>query len=252
MESLSINSLSLRMPIWQTFDSIDATQVVPADVEFDGCVIYEARCKVTHKRYFGETVNFKDRFRKHKNQEKKKKADPSFEDSYFYNFMRKYGFCRFDWFFYKKIRFKGLDVLTKKQRRNFFKDVKANFLHPGEKFYIQKYKTTDRSKGFNMKESGKGGAGHVFTNEQRARMSISAFDSNHRIQVISCKILEDMGAKQKVILKKYASIRVAAETTGVNSSQISKCCRKKAKSIGGCIWWKATKEEIEKKVSWKT
>ena len=71
----------------------------------------------------------------------------------------------------------------------------------------------DDSKGYNKKESGKGGAGHVWTDEQKAKRARHDGHSTPTKPVTRCEILEDGETHQKVRLTRYESAVPRRELT---------------------------------------
>ena len=215
------------LPVFKPPESFEPEWLVPADDSFTGDANYVAINTITGKRYEGESVNFHNRHNNHKTnpfnpklQHKQKK---------FYNSIRKHGFDKFDFYFRHKFVFDGLEKLNEIERQAFYARFKASFSHPCETYWIRRLNLI--KDGYNMKETSEGGAGHIFTDEQKARMSAAAAKK----KVTRCEILQD-GEMQKVRLTSYASA-AAAQRANPGATHISKCCNGKQKSSGGYLWW---------------
>ena len=107
----------------------------------------------------------------------------------------------------------------------------------------------DDSKGYNKKESGEGGAGRVWTDEQKAKKSAALMGNTNSPTkpVTRCKILEDGKTHQKVRLTRYDGCSAAGRgNQGAGFTDISKCClhRKGYKSAGGYLWWFCKEDDI--------
>lgn len=231
------------LPVFKPPDSFEPEWLVPADPKLTVGSNYVAINKVDGKRYEGESVNFHNRHNDHKkhpfNASKKDKQKK------FYNAIRKHGFEKFDFYFRHKFIFEGLEKLNEIERKAFYKKFKAAYLHPCETYWIRRLNLI--KDGYNLKESGEGGAGHVYTDEQKARMSASQIGIGAK-PVTRCEILED-GETQKVRLTRYESA-TAAERANPRASQanISKCCLEKRKSAGGYLWWHCKETDVYDKV----
>ena len=88
------------------------------------------------------------------------------------------------------------------------KKFKAAYLHPCETYWIRRLGLMDDSKGYNKKESGKGGGGHVWTDEQKAKNEREHMACKTK-PVTRCEILEDGETHQKVRLTQYESAAAA-------------------------------------------
>ena len=97
-----------------------------------------------------------------------------------------------------------------------------------------------------MKESGEGGAGSVWTDEQKAKMSASIMGMRQK-PVTRCEILQDGKTHQKVRLTRYESAMPRKELTReLFTASISACClnRKDHKSAGGYLWWFCKEDDV--------
>ena len=231
-------SVFATLPVFKPPDSFEPEWLVPADASFAGDANYVAINKVTGKRYEGESVCFKARHNKHKNNPFNAKLKE--EQKKFYNSIRKHGFDKFDFYFRHKFIFVGLEKLNEIEKKTFYARFKESFSHPCETYWIRRLNLI--KDGYNLKESGEGGAGHIFTEEQKARMSAAAAKK----PVTRCEILED-GEMQKVRLTRYESA-VAAEraTPGAYQQSISACCLnyKGVNSAGGYLWWHCEEDDV--------
>lgn len=227
------------LPVWTPPEEFGPEWLTPADANFQGGALYAAINKINGKRYEGETVNFYNRYRSHKsNAFNRNHKDYNY---HFYRSIRKYGFENFMFYFRKKFVFKGLEELSKEERKAFFKAFKESYLHPCETFWIKYHDTMNESKGYNKKESGEGGMGHICTEKTKAKISLAVSKP-----VTRCEIIQDYGLTQKVRLTSYMSSSAAARKTGVNQGNISMCCQNHEGffSRGGYIWWFTKETDI--------
>ena len=227
------------LPVFQPPDDFEPEWLVPADPKLTDGANYVAINTVTAKRYEGESVNFHNRHNNHKNDPFN--ANLQHKQKKFYNSIRKHGFDKFKFYFRHKFIFEGLEKLNEIERKAFYKKFKAAYLHPCETYWIRRLNLIND--GYNSKESGEGGAGHVFTDEQKARMSAAAAKK----PVTRCEILEDGETHQKVRLTRYESACAAeAANPGAFNGDISACClnRKGRKSAGGYLWWHCKETDV--------
>ena len=224
-------AIRASMPVWTAPDDPDNLSMVPVDPDFKWAAVYGARHKVDGKWYFGESEAFKKRFQTHKRQSHKKKGDKDFVDTYFYRATRKYGWDAFEWFIFWKWEYKG--ELTEPEKQY----LKDNFLFPAETFLIKKYDTMDRSKGYNLKLSGKGG---VFSADTKAKMSAARMGHTNTptIPVIRWQIHRDISPEeQEVTLTSYPSGTAAAMETGFNGGSITTACKNFGVASAGGFYW---------------
>ena len=229
------------LPVFKPPEEFEPEWLVPADPKFKGGASYVILNLVNGKRYEGETVNFKNRYESHLHTMKNKNAKG--HDKYLYRAMRYYGIENFRFYFRRTFVFEGLEKLSKTEKQAFNKKFKAAYLHPCETYWIRKLGLMDRSKGYNRKETGEGGAGHVWTDEQKAKISAAAVKK----PVTRCKILKDGDTQQKVRLTRYESARAAeAANPGACFQHISACCleRKGFSSAGGYLWWFCEEDDV--------
>ena len=240
-------SVFATLPVFKPPDDFEPEWLVPADPKFKGGANYVAINKVTGKRYEGESVCFNDRYGKHKTDPFN--ANKKDNQKKFYNAIRKYGFDKFNFYFRHKFIFVGLEKLNPTERKAFNKKFKAAYLHPCETYWIRRLNLI--KDGYNIMESGKGGAGRVFTDSEKAKLSASMMGNTNAPTkpVTRCKILQD-GEMQKVRLTRYDGCRAAAAANpGAAHAHISKCCleRKGCKSAGGYLWWFCKEDDVYNK-----
>ena len=227
------------LSVWEPPGESEPEWLVPADRKFKGGASYVIYNTINGKRYEGETVCFKERHYKHLRSMKNENAKE--HNYHLYRSMRKHGIENFRFYFRRTFKFEGREKLNEIVTKAFHKKFKAAYLHPCETYWIRRLGLMDDSKGYNKKESGKGGGGHVWTDEQKARMSAAVAKK----PVTRCKILEDGKTHQKVRLTQYESAAAAdAANPGAHFANISKCCLKKKKSSGGYIWWFCKEDDI--------
>ena len=234
-------SVFATLPVFQPPDSFEPEWLVSADASFTGGANYVILNLVNGKRYEGETVCFKDRYGAHLRNMKNENAKEY--DKYLYRAMRYYGIENFRFYFRRTFKFEGREKLSNTERKAFHDKFKAAYLHPCETYWIRRLGLMDDSKGYNNKESGEGGAGHVWTDEQKARMSAAQMGKGTK-PVTRCKILQD-GKMQKVTLTRYESARAAERANpGATFGNISDCCTEKKKSAGGYLWWFCKEDDV--------
>ena len=241
------------LPVFKPPEAFETEWLVPADASFTGGANYVAINKVTGKRYEGESVNFHNRHIEHKNNPFN--ANKKDSQNKFYNSIRKHGFDKFDFYFRHKFIFVGLEKLSNTERKAFYKKFKAAYLHPCETYWIRRLNLLND--GYNLKESGEGGAGCAWTDEHRAKFiaTQTGHTNTPTKPVTRCEILEDGETHQKVRLTRYDGCS-AAERANPGASNVSKCClnHKGFKSAGGYLWWHCKEDDIYDEditVEWK-
>ena len=220
------------MPVFKPPDESEPEWLVPADPKFKGGASYVAINMIDGKRYEGETVCFKDRYGAHISTMKNENAKD--HEKHLYRSMRKYGIENFRFYFRRTFKFEGREKLNREEKEAFYARFKAAYLHPCETYWIRRLNLI--KDGYNLKESGEGGAGRVWTAEQKAKQSAS----QPKKPVTRCKILEDGKTHQKVRLTRYDGCRAAGRANpGVSFKIISSCCTnyKGRKSAGSYLWW---------------
>tara|TARA_B110000977_G_scaffold19304_1_gene23272 strand:+ start:9044 stop:10084 length:1041 start_codon:yes stop_codon:yes gene_type:complete len=228
-------SVFAALPVFKPPDSFEPEWLVPADPKFTGGANYVILNLVNGKRYEGETVNFKNRHYNHMRNMKNENARD--HKKHLYCSMRKYGIENFRFYFRRKFVFVGREKLNEIEREAFYAKFKAAYLHPCETYWIRRLNLI--KDGYNLKESGEGGGGNVWTDKQKAKQSASMMgNTNGNKPVTRCKILKDGKTHQKVRLTRYESVRAAdAATPGACEQHISKCCLGKVKSTAAYLWW---------------
>ena len=118
-------------------------------------IIYMFTNKVNNKKYIGQTISEKNRYYSHFYKGAK-------ECQYFHAAISKYGKDNFDY-----------EVLY---RSELFEDTKENkrlikkTLNDKEQFFIKKYNTVDREKGYNITIGGDGTPGHKVSNNHKQKL----------------------------------------------------------------------------------
>lgn len=156
-----------------------------------GC-IYCIENKTNNKKYIGKTIYYSRRMTEHKSE-----AFNSNRLSYNYPIhkaMRKYGIDNFNYLILED----NIDEMEK--------------LDEKEKYYIQKYNTTNKENGYNICEGGQGG---VIKNRQ---------------------IIVHQYSLNGEYLNSYKSIRNAEQKTGIDHSQIIRCCKMRNRLAGNYQW----------------
>ena len=228
-------SVFATLPVFKPPDDFEPEWLVPADATFTGGANYVIYNTINGKRYEGESVCFKNRYREHMRTMKNENARD--HKKHLYRAMRYYRIENFRFFFRRTFVFEGREKLSDIEKRAFNKKFKAAYLHPCETYWIRRLGLLDPNKGYNKKESGEGGAGHVYTDEQKARISANRMGKGAK-PVTRCEILEDGETHQKVRLTRYESARAAERANpGTHNESISSCCLDKIKSTGGYLWW---------------
>ena len=212
--------------------------------------IYLFENKINNKRYIGQTSNIKSRYASHKyyTTHTPKPTD------YFHIALNKYGIENLKFSILFKINSNNIDRIN-------------IILDNMEIFFIRKYKTTDRSLGYNLTEGGRGARGYIVSEETRLKQSISRkgrkhsedaklkIGKAHKNKFVSKETRSKLSAlakmrrvinkrgksicqysKDMVLLNTFISGRAASRATSVNQSDIIKCCKEKKLSAGGYIW----------------
>jgi len=237
-------SVFATLPVFQPPEAFEPEWLVPADASFTGGANYVIYNTIDGKRYEGETVNFHERYGEHLRIMKNENA--KYHNYHLYRAMRKHGIENFRFYFRRTFKFGGREKLSNTERKAFNAKFKAAYLHPCETYWIRRLGLMNKNKGYNKKESGEGGAGHVFTDEQKAKMSASHIGIGAK-PVTRCEILEDGKTHQKVRLTRYGSTTAAEKANpGAHHNNISACClnRKGFKSAGGYLWWFCKEDDI--------
>ena len=126
--------------------------------------------------------------------------------------MRNYGIENFRFYFRRTFKFEGREKLSDTERTAFNEKFKAAYLHPCETYWIRRLGLMDDSKGYNKKESGEGGAGHVWTDEQKAKRA--QIDGHTRQNPSpAARYSKDGETHQKVRLTRYESAVPRKELT---------------------------------------
>ena len=232
------------LPVFKPPDDFEPEWLVPADASFTGGANYVIYNTINGKRYEGETVNFHKRYGKHLRTMKNENTKG--HNYHLYRSMRKHRLENFRFYFRRTFVFEGREKLSKEDRKAFYKKFKAAYLHPCETYWIRRLGLLDDSKGYNMKESGEGFGGCIWTDEQKARMSATMMDKGTK-PVTRCEILQDGKTHQKVRLTCYGSTTAAEKANpGASHGNISACClnRKGFKSAGGYLWWFCKEDDV--------
>jgi len=233
-------SVFATLPVFKPPDDFEPEWLVPADATFTGGANYVIYNTVTGKRYEGESVCFKDRYGAHMRNMKNENAREY--NYHLYRSMRKYGIENFRFYFRRTFKFEGREKLSDTERTAFNKKFKDHCLYPCETYWIRKLGLLDPNKGYNRKESGEGGAGHVWTDAEKAKISAALMGNTNKPTkpVTRCEILQDGKTHQKVRLTRYDSCSAAERANpGASRQNISNCCTnyKGCKSAGGYLWW---------------
>ena len=237
-------SVFATLPVFKPPGDFEPEWLVPADPSFTGGANYVILNLIDGKRYEGETVNFKKRYGKHLHNMKNKNAKG--HNYHRYRAMRKHGIENFRFYFRRTFKFEGREKLNPTEKKAFNKKFKDECLYPCETYWILRLGLMDDSKGYNKMETGKGGAGRVWTDEQKAKLSAALMGIGAK-PVTRCEILEDGETHQKVRLTRYEStIAAEAANPGAHHGMISGCClkRKRYKSAGGYLWWHCKENDI--------
>jgi len=228
------------LTVFKPPDDFEPEWLVPAGPKFTGGANYVIYNMINGKRYEGETVCFKDRHYNHLRTMKNENAKG--HHKHLYRSMRYYGIKNFRFYFRRTFVFEGLEKLNPEDRKAFNKKFKDNCLYPCESYWIRRLGLINKNKGYNKMETGKGGAGHVWTDEQKLMLSAAQIGHMHTPTkpVTRCEILNDGKTHQKVRLTRYESVTAAEKANpGANQANISKCClnHKGFYSGAGYLWW---------------
>lgn len=195
------------------------------------CIIGTVYCfknKTNGKLYIGKTVkrNYEERFTEHRVNSVK---NPS---NYFYKALNKYGWEGFD----KVVLFQTETLEDTNENKKLLNDI----VNAKEAYYIDKYDTTNHSKGYNLTKGGDGIVGYKFSEEVKAKMSASISGKNHwnygKTNSAGQPILQfDLDFN---FIKEWPSAAEAARDLNCKSSNISRCCSNNIDTYKGYIWVK--------------
>ena len=165
-------------------------------------IIYMFTNKVNNKKYIGQTISEKNRYYYHFYKGAK-------ECQYFHAAISKYGKDNFDY-----------EVLY---RSELFEDTKENkrlikkTLNDKEQFFIKKYNTVDREKGYNITIGGDGTPGHKVSNNHKQKLHNlyigTHYESKqkgiHRdnLNAVKANLRKINYYKHRVFMKQYESLK---------------------------------------------
>ena len=109
--------------------------------------IYLIENKINGKKYIGQSIKIEKRWAKEKFGQ---------TNEYLYQAFKKYGIENFSFIILEEIDKNNKELMNER-----------------EKFYISKYKTTDRNFGYNLTEGGDGSLGYKLTPEQCRSVSLA-------------------------------------------------------------------------------
>ena len=107
-----------------------------------------------------------------------------------YRSMRKHGIENFRFYFRRTFKFEGREKLSDTERKAFNKKFKDAVSLPVRNV-LDSASLLDPNKGYNRKESGEGGAGHVWTDETEGENERGTMGKRANQTVTRCEILED-------------------------------------------------------------
>lgn len=183
---------------------------------------------VNNKLYIGETVksSYNDRINEHH-------KNSVTVDNYFYKAIRKYGWENFSVIV--------LFQTSPYENNDENKKLLNNIVNEKEIYYINKYDTTNPSKGYNLTKGGDGVVGYKFSEESKAKMSIDRSGDKHwnygnYNNKTSKAILQfDLDFN---FIKEWPSMAEIERCLKYNSNNISRCCTNKLDTYKGFIWVK--------------
>ena len=192
-------------------------------------VIYLITNKINGKQYVGKSINFKNRYLKHKYAK--------YYNTYLHNSIRKYGFENFE--------FKILE-----------QDIEINILQARENYYIDKYDTLNN--GYNLRKDSKDNSGWKHSEETKKKISKSSSGRKFpdRVRVNwewseegkksfnkkmsggnnpNAKRVYQYDKKYNLI-NIYPSVSIAAKELNFNAEGIGLCARGKKNYYKGFKW----------------
>lgn len=184
--------------------------------------------KINNKLYIGETVrsDYNERFNEHRNKAK------NGINSYFYKAIRKYGWDSFD-----LIILQQTEILENTDENKCYLTSIVNEL---EKYYINKYNTSNHTKGYNLTEGGDGISGYKHSEETKKLYSQQRLGEKHwkygKFNNGGDIILQfDLDFH---FIKEWPSMCEINRQLGYNANNISRCCNNKLDTYKGFIWVK--------------
>lgn len=176
------------------------------------------------KVYIGQTINESKRKNTHRQNAVKGVS------GYFYNAIRKYGFDNF--------KYEVLFEVKSKDRNRVFCILDAL-----ERFYIRKFDSRNKDKGYNIAEGGEGSKGFHHTEEHKQKLREQFYTSKLNSPEVKekAKLINIARCSKKCyqyldgkLINEYPSVAEATRQTRINNIQaVCKGLRKKA---GGYNW----------------
>lgn len=111
-----------------------------------------------------------------------------------------------------------------------------------EKYYIKKYDSTNKNKGYNLTLGGSGSVGRKMTDEQKQHLSKTkkgvALSEQHKnnIKKNAFRRRVKQFSLNGNFIKEWDSLRSAAQSIGGNETSISRACRGGRPTYKGYIW----------------
>ena len=179
--------------------------------------VYLITNNINGKIYIGETITaLSRRFNAHLNGAFNKKNRNY--NCYFYNAIRKYGKSAFTIKLIEKVI-----ASTKKEAKNKIQSL--------EKYYIKMYKSNNNKFGYNLDSGGNGGKIVSETTKEKQR-NIKLSDPKNKERLAYARSFQNPEKKIKQynyytgeFIKKYNSIKEAANILGIDNSGITRCCK---------------------------
>lgn len=140
---------------------------------YKGACVYALIAPHT-KMYIGQTIAFKKRMWKHKSEAYNKTNGEWESEKHLQRGIRKHGWENMHLYIFEKYDKNLPDILEVLDKR--------------EKFYIAKYGTFDRSKGYNLTKGGGGCKGWKHTEESRAHQALAQSKPEYKAKIISSLI----------------------------------------------------------------
>lgn len=182
----------------------------------------------SNKCYIGQTVNLKSRLTSYKNFHKKEKQP------YIFNALKKYGFDNFT-----------VDIIETIEKET--TEELQDSLNTLEIFYIDKFDTTNKEKGYNICKGGNQGRLGVKTSEETKEKLRNAWTPELREHVSKQFRGKRSGNALNIIavlqynmdgnfIAEYESLTDAAKAVNGAQQSISKCCKCESKYSYGYLW----------------
>lgn len=188
--------------------------------------IYKIINPKNNKAYVGSAFNIRKRWKAHRTALRHNRHI----NRYLQSTANKYGLKNLIW---KVIEYVP-PSMTKKET--------GQLLVTREQYWINKTKSYDRTRGYNLSPTAGSPLGVKHTPESRKRMSESHLGNRHtkeakiKISESQYKKVYQICIKTGKVLNGFSSVVCASKETGIQKTGISMCCRNVIRQSGGFFW----------------